>query len=73
METKTETRDELEALLGNYSLLDALRNRRSRRFGVGMAMETGPLAYSSDQPTLRLSEDEEAGHRAVERRAAGTH
>jgi hypothetical protein len=27
--------------LARYPLLDALRDRRSRRFGVGMAMDAG--------------------------------
>ncbi|MEM7353447.1 MAG: hypothetical protein AAF657_21805 [Acidobacteriota bacterium] len=52
--------DERFAHLAHYSLLDALRDRRSRRFGVGMAMDKGPLAYNSQQPPLALSEDEEA-------------
>lgn len=46
--------------LARYPLLDALRDRRSRRFGVGMRMAQGPLAFSSPQPARRLSEDEEA-------------
>jgi len=44
----------------NYPLLDALRYRRSRRFGVGMEMKTGPLAYRSTAPPSRLTEVEEA-------------
>lgn len=44
----------------SYPLLDALRERRSRRFGVGMAMASGPLAYESRRPAVALSEDEEA-------------
>jgi hypothetical protein len=43
-----------------YSLLDALRNRRSRRFGAGMKMNSGPLAYESRFSPVPLSEDEEA-------------
>ncbi len=46
--------------VARYPLLDALRERRSRRFGVGMEMETGPLAYRSRRPPLRLTEEEEA-------------
>ncbi len=46
--------------LASYPLIDALRNRRSRRFGVGMKMDSGPLAFASRQPPLRLSEQEEA-------------
>ncbi|HLJ56794.1 MAG TPA: hypothetical protein VKT77_17275 [Chthonomonadaceae bacterium] len=41
-------------------LLDTLRNRRSRRFGLGMEMPEGPLAYRSSQPPVPLSEEEEA-------------
>jgi hypothetical protein len=48
------------ASLARYPLFDALRNRRSRRFGVGMEMESGPMAFRSTQPPLRLSEAEEA-------------
>jgi hypothetical protein len=48
------------AELARYPLLDALRDRRSRRFGHGMEMGTGPLAHQSETPPLRLSEDEEA-------------
>ena len=43
-----------------YSLLDALRERRSRRFGVGMKMPAGPLGYRSARPPRRLTEEEEA-------------
>ncbi len=46
--------------LDRYPLLDALRERRSRRFGVGMEMTSGPLRYRSRQPSQPLSEDEEA-------------
>ena len=46
--------------LARYPLLDALRDRRSRRFGLGMAMDSGPMAYRSEAQPIRLSEDEEA-------------
>ena len=46
--------------LARYPLLDALRDRRSRRFGLGMQMETGPMEYRSVQPPVRLNEEEEA-------------
>jgi len=46
--------------LSSYPLLDALRGRRSRRFGLGMKIESGPLAYQSCQPLLPLTESEEA-------------
>lgn len=42
------------------SLIEALRDRRSRRFGRGMRIDRGPLAYVSRQEPLRLTEEEEA-------------
>ncbi len=44
----------------HYSLLDALRKRRSRRFALGMTMPAGPLAYQSRHAPYPLSEEEEA-------------
>ncbi|MEW5988063.1 MAG: hypothetical protein AB1791_15630 [Chloroflexota bacterium] len=44
----------------HYSLLDALRGRRSRRFGWGMKIEEGPFTYQSQHPPLPLTEEEEA-------------
>jgi hypothetical protein len=41
-------------------LLEILRGRRSRRFGLGMEMESGPMAYKSRHPGLPLTEEEEA-------------
>ncbi|MCI0537470.1 MAG: hypothetical protein L0Z50_19820 [Verrucomicrobiales bacterium] len=46
--------------LSRYSLLDALRDRRSRRFGAGMCIPSGPLAYKSRFGPVPLSEEEEA-------------
>jgi hypothetical protein len=43
-----------------YPLVDALRDRRSRRFGRGMNLPGGPLAYASVRPPEPLTEDEEA-------------
>lgn len=43
-----------------YPLLDALRERRSRRFGRGMRMPDGPLAHESSRAPLPLTEEEEA-------------
>jgi hypothetical protein len=43
-----------------YPLLDALRQRRSRRFGLGMRIDDGPFAYASEREPVPLSEDEEA-------------
>lgn len=51
---------EIFAQLARYPLLDALIKRRSRRFGLGMKMAEGPLAYQSQHAAVPLSEDEEA-------------
>jgi len=42
------------------SLIDALLARRSRRFGKGMRLNGGPLAFRSAQPPQPLSVEEEA-------------
>ncbi len=44
----------------DYYLVDALRERRSRRFGLGMELPGGPLAYTSRHPARPISEDAEA-------------
>ena len=46
--------------LAQIPLLSALRSRRSRRFGLGMKIPAGPLAYQSRHPPAPLTEDEEA-------------
>src|SRR5262249_49089105 len=46
--------------LTHYPLLDALSERRSRRFGAGMRLNGGPLAYDSTQTPRPLSTAEEA-------------
>jgi hypothetical protein len=46
--------------IANYSLLDALTKRRSRRFGLGMKMTSGPLVFQSRHNPLPLTEEEEA-------------
>jgi hypothetical protein len=46
--------------LAAYPLLNALRGRRSRRFGLGMHIPSGPFAYQSGHSPLPLGEDEEA-------------
>ena len=51
---------EPEKHLANYSLLDALLARRSRRFGRGMHLNGGPLAYASAHEPAPLSLLEEA-------------
>src|SRR6266404_1041374 len=43
-----------------FPLLAALRERRSRRFGLGMRMPAGPLSFESQHPPAPLTEDEEA-------------
>ncbi len=51
---------EPEKRLAQYSLVDALLARRSRRFGKGMRLNGGPLAYESLQEAEPLSLAEEA-------------
>src|SRR5438093_12520251 len=51
---------EPEKQLAHYSLLDALLARRSRRFGKGMRLNGGPLAYESVHKPTPLSSLEEA-------------
>ncbi len=48
------------AKLSGYPLMAALMGRRSRRFGMGMAIKDGPFAYESAHPPQPLSEEEEA-------------
>jgi hypothetical protein len=44
----------------SYPLFEALYGRRSRRFGLGFEMPTGPFRYTSAHPPLPLTELEEA-------------
>jgi hypothetical protein len=46
--------------LATEQLFDLLRRRRSRRFGLGMRMEGGPMPYESRRTPLPLGEQEEA-------------
>lgn len=46
--------------LRSYSLLDALKHRRSRRFARGMQTERGPLRFNSTQQPRPLTEQEVA-------------
>src|SRR2546425_10468104 len=46
--------------VARYPLLTALRERRSRRFGLGMRIPSGPLAYQSRHNPKPLSEEEES-------------
>jgi hypothetical protein len=43
-----------------YPLFEALYGRRSRRFGLGLAMAEGPFKYRSQRAPLPLSDVEEA-------------
>lgn len=44
----------------DHSFFDAVFQRRSRRFGLGMEIEKGPLKYTSRHDPIPLSELEEA-------------
>jgi hypothetical protein len=57
--TKTETSAFTERL-NQYPLLDALIERRSRRFAKGFRLNGGPLAYRSEETPESLSIEEEA-------------
>ena len=46
--------------LAQYPLLAALQGRRSRRFGLGMEIPSGPLTFRSRHAPLPLDEAEEA-------------
>jgi hypothetical protein len=58
-EPHTSYRAESEQLAG-YPLLEALTERRSRRFGTGMRLNGGPLAYRSMRTPQPLSLEQEA-------------
>src|ERR1041384_2555565 len=60
MQTQTSDQVGSRAAIENYPLLTALRDRRSRRFGLGMKIPGGPLAFQSRHTPAPLSEDEEA-------------
>src|SRR3712207_9519718 len=51
---------EVDGRLSRYPLLEALIERRSRRFGEGMSLNGGPLAYDSTRAPQPLSLEEEA-------------
>ena len=44
----------------NYPLFDAIFNRRSRRFGLGMELKDSSLGFKSSYPPIPLDEMEEA-------------
>ena len=60
MESERVGEPGVDERLARYPLLDALRDRRSRRFGMGMKIESGPFAYESQHEPLPLTEAEEA-------------
>ena len=60
MHTQERGEEDLLQQLAAYPLLSSLRERRSRRFGLGMKMPAGPLAYTSSHPAVPLSPAEEA-------------
>src|SRR5882724_3945698 len=59
-ETNNPRSQKLDERIGQYALLTALHERRSRRFGLGMKMPAGPLAFQSRHPSVPLNEAEEA-------------
>jgi hypothetical protein len=46
--------------LAHFPLLRAIFGRRARRFGLGMSIPSGPLAYTSKEKPMPLSELEQA-------------
>src|SRR3569833_314916 len=58
--TMQAERSEPPPNLESYPLLTALKERRSRRFGLGMKIPAGPLAYERRHQPRPLTEDEEA-------------
>src|ERR1019366_9044210 len=60
MNTENNIENKQGAPIQSYPLLTALRERRSRRFGLGMKIPAGPLAYESKHKPRPLTEDEEA-------------
>jgi hypothetical protein len=50
-----DRQERLEALL-EFPLMQALFGRRARRFGMGMEIPSGPLAFRSERDPLPLSE-----------------
>jgi hypothetical protein len=56
----SESRHEADERMARYPLLEALLERRSRRFGYGMNLNGGPLAYDSARAPQPLALEEEA-------------
>jgi hypothetical protein len=59
-EGPSASRREADERMARYPLLAALIERRSRRFGHGMNLNGGPLAYDSASAPLPLTLEEEA-------------
>src|ERR1043165_7159128 len=58
--SRTDSADTRSNQVLHSPLLTAVRERRSRRFGLGMKIPSGPLAFASLHPSAPLSEEEEA-------------
>jgi len=58
--TDSELKASPRGHLSDYSLLKALTERRSRRFGKGMHLDGGPLTYKSSQDPQPLTLEQEA-------------
>jgi hypothetical protein len=54
----TNRRTRLEGLL-EFPLMEALAGRRARRFGLGMEIPSGPLAFRSEKDPIPLTELEQ--------------
>jgi hypothetical protein len=54
------TNDDLLGALFDYPLLEAIYGRRARRFGLGMEIPSGPLAFKSSAEPAPLTELEHA-------------
>jgi hypothetical protein len=51
---------EKERTVSYATLIDTLLQRRSRRFGRGMEIQAGPLAFDSNEPAVSLTLEQEA-------------
>jgi len=60
MQSQTTSASRISDQVSDYPFLKTLRERRSRRFGLGMKIPAGPLAYESRYKPEPLTEDEEA-------------
>lgn len=54
----TTTCSHVSAATSVHHILEALRHRKTRRFGCGMEIPAGPLRYRSELPPLPLSPEE---------------